>query len=72
LDAHPASLLGAIKRAVDDAQRPGRFLLTGSVRADLDVPGWPGTGRLLRVPMWGWGVFQRLSHNFGLPRADDL
>lgn len=28
-------VLGAIKRAVDDDPRPGRFLLTGSVEADL-------------------------------------
>ena len=41
-------VLGAVKRAVDDDSRPGRFLLTGSVRADLDAPTWPGTGRLIR------------------------
>jgi predicted AAA+ superfamily ATPase len=46
-------LLGAVKRAVDDDNRPGRFLLTGSVRADLEVETWPGTGRLVRVDMFG-------------------
>jgi uncharacterized protein len=46
-------LLGAVKRAVDDDSRPGRFILTGSVRADLDVETWPGTGRLIRLNMWG-------------------
>lgn len=46
-------VLGAVKRAVDDDSRPGRFLLTGSVRADLDAETWPGTGRLVRVPMYG-------------------
>lgn len=45
-------VLGALKRAVDDDPRPGRFLLTGSVRAELDVATWPGTGRLIRLPMW--------------------
>jgi predicted AAA+ superfamily ATPase len=47
------SVLGALKRAVDDDPRPGRFLLTGSVRADLEVETWPGTGRLARVALSG-------------------
>lgn len=42
-------VLGAVKRAVDDDPRPGRFLLTGSVRADLHAQTWPGTGRLVRM-----------------------
>lgn len=37
-------VLGAVKRAVDAENRPGRFILTGSVR---DVGTWPGTGRLI-------------------------
>ena len=53
-------VLGAIKRAVDDAPLPGRFLLTGSVRADLDVQGWPGTGRLVRLPMYGMTMREQL------------
>lgn len=44
-------VLAAVKRAVDDDRRPGRFLLTGSVRADLEAETWPGTGRLVRLPM---------------------
>jgi len=44
-------VLGAVKRAVDDDPRPGRFLITGSARADLDASGWPGTGRLTRLTM---------------------
>lgn len=44
-------VLGAVKRAVDTDPRPGRFVLTGSVRADLDAQTWPGTGRLVRVPV---------------------
>jgi predicted AAA+ superfamily ATPase len=44
-------VLAAVKRAVDDDRRPSRFLLTGSVRADLQAATWPGTGRLVRVPM---------------------
>jgi predicted AAA+ superfamily ATPase len=46
-------VLGAVKRAVDDDPRPGRFLLTGSVRAELKTPTWPGTGRVIWVPMFG-------------------
>lgn len=45
--------LSAVKRAVDEDGRPGRFLLTGSVRADLDAETWPGTGRLIRLGLWG-------------------
>jgi predicted AAA+ superfamily ATPase len=46
-------VLGAVKRAVDDDPRPGRFLLTGSVRAELASSGWPATGRVVRLPLWG-------------------
>lgn len=45
-------VLAAVKRAVDGERRPGRFLLTGSVRADLEAETWPGTGRLVRLPMY--------------------
>lgn len=47
------AVLGAVKRAVDDDPRPARFLLTGSVRADLEAETWPGTGRLVRVRLHG-------------------
>jgi predicted AAA+ superfamily ATPase len=46
-------VLGAVKRAVDDDPRSGRFLLTGSVRADLNAQTWPGTGRIVRLRMYG-------------------
>lgn len=46
-------VLGAVKRAVDDDPRPGRFLLTGSVEADLSARMWPGTGRVVRVVLHG-------------------
>lgn len=46
-------VLGAVKRLVDDDPRPGRFLLTGSVRAELEHDVWPGTGRLVRARMYG-------------------
>lgn len=46
-------VLGAVKRAVDEGSGARRFLLTGSVRADLDVEMWPGTGRVVRLQMYG-------------------
>jgi predicted AAA+ superfamily ATPase len=49
-------VLGAVKRAVDRDPRPGRFILTGSVRADLEEATWRGTGRVVRVPMYGMTV----------------
>lgn len=44
-------VVGAVKRAVDAERRPGRFILTGSVRSDADPALWPGTGRLIRMGM---------------------
>ncbi len=49
-------VLGAVKRAVDDDPRPGRFILTGSVRVGLGTQMWPDTGRLVRLPMEGLTV----------------
>jgi uncharacterized protein len=46
-------VLGAVKRAVDEEGKPGHFVLTGSAQADLTVAGWPATGRLIRVEMYG-------------------
>ncbi len=49
------SVLGAVKRAVDADPSPGRFLLTGSVQGDIEAETWPGTGRLVRLRMYGLG-----------------
>lgn len=65
-------VLGAVKRAVDDDPRPGRFLLTGSVRADLDVQTWPGTGRVVRVPMYGLTVRELAGGSDGPGFVDRL
>ena len=48
-------ILGAVKRAVDSdrSNTPGRFIVTGSVRAAHQAATWPGTGRLIRVRMYG-------------------
>lgn len=46
-------VLGAVRRAVDKRPRPGRFILTGSVRNDLTGKLWPGTGRITRMSLYG-------------------
>lgn len=48
--------MGAVKRAVDARSGPGRFLLTGSIRARLDSAGWAGTGRVVPLSMYGLTV----------------
>ena len=63
-------VLGAIKRAVDQDPRPGRFLITGSVRADLDDQTWPGTGRVVRVPVWPLSQ-RELTGRVGVPGIFD-
>jgi len=54
-------VLGAVKRAIDNDPRPGRFLITGSARSDLDEQTWPGTGRLVRLAMFGMTVGERVG-----------
>jgi predicted AAA+ superfamily ATPase len=54
-------VIGAVKRAVDADARPGRFLVTGSVRSDVDPRAWPGTGRLIRLTMYGLTVREQLG-----------
>ncbi len=54
-------VLGAVKRAVDSRPDPGRFIVTGSVRSDLEAELWPGTGRLTRVPMYGMTQREQLG-----------
>jgi len=66
------SVLGAVKRAVDRNPRPGRFILTGSVRADLETVTWPGTGRVVRVPMYGMTVRELDGNTGGYSLLDRL
>lgn len=63
-------VIGAIKRAVDDDSRPGRFIVTGSVRGDLEGELWPGTGRLTRIPMLGMTVREQLGLAGHMPFFD--
>lgn len=46
-------VLPAVKRAVDDSGGAGRFILTGSVRAEMIEATWAATGRVVRVEQWG-------------------
>ena len=61
------AVLGAVKRAVDDDWRPGRFIITGSVHARLEQPTWPGTGRLARVSMTGLAARELLRGDVSRP-----
>lgn len=46
-------VLGAVKRSIDDHGGTNRFVLTGSVRAELLEPTWAATGRVIRLTQWG-------------------
>jgi predicted AAA+ superfamily ATPase len=65
-------VLGAVKRAVDADPHPGRLLLTGSVRADLEGETWPGTGRLVRIPLYGMTVREQIGSLGEAPLLDRL
>ncbi len=43
------TVLGAVKRAVDMDGHARRFILTGSVEANLTTAMWPGTGRVINI-----------------------
>ena len=63
-------VLGAVKRAVDARPGPGRYLITGSVRGDLEGELWPGTGRLTRIPMFGMTIREQLGMRPFVPFLD--
>jgi predicted AAA+ superfamily ATPase len=65
-------VLGAVKRAVDQDSRPGRFLITGSVRADLTGETWPGTGRVTRVTLQAMSVREQLGRLSGASFLDRI
>ena len=58
-------LLGAVKRSVDGDPSPGRFVLAGSVRAELDPLEWPGTGRVLPLRMHGLTLRELTGNVYG-------
>jgi uncharacterized protein len=53
------TVLGAVKRSVDAQPRRGQFIIAGSARADIDGTTWPGTGRLVRLRMFGLSQRER-------------
>lgn len=54
-------VLGAVKRACDAEPRPGRFILTGSIRAETETATWPGTGRVTRIAVYPMTVGEQLG-----------
>ena len=65
-------VLGAVKRAVDSRPDPGRFIVTGSVRGDLESELWPGTGRLTRVAMFGMTIREQIGRPDARPFLDRI
>ena len=63
-------VLGAVKRAVDTRPEPGRYLVTGSVRSDVEGELWPGTGRLTLIPMFGMTIREQLGLGSFVPFFD--
>lgn len=57
--------LGAVRRAVDADPRPSRFLLTGSVRDEIESEAWPATGRIVRIPMFPMTLREQLGNVAG-------
>ncbi|MGH9204404.1 MAG: ATP-binding protein, partial [Vicinamibacterales bacterium] len=52
--------------------RPGRYLLTGSVTDDLRSSTWPGTGRVVRLAMYGMTIAEQLDRVRSVPLLDRL
>lgn len=65
-------VLGAVKRAVDEDPRAGRFLLTGSVSARLDAQSWPATGRVVPLRMYGLTMREMTGSISGPPFLERL
>lgn len=65
-------VLGAVKRAIDAEPRPGRFLLTGSVRATLEGNLWPATGRVVGLAMFPMSIREQLGRIAGRTFLDRL
>lgn len=65
-------VLGAVKRSVDREPHPGRFIVTGSARGDLEAENWPGTGRLVRIDMTGLAVAEIERKIAAIPLIDRL
>lgn len=62
----------AVKRAVDDDARPGRFLLTGSAYGDIEGATAAGTGRIVRLLLFGMTIREQTGQLAGEPVLDRL
>jgi hypothetical protein len=62
----------AVKRAVDAAARPRRFILTGSAYGDLEGVTAAGTGRIVRLRLLGMTVREQLGRMAAEPLIDRL
>ena len=58
-------VFGATRRAVNEDDRPNRFYLTGSVRAELENEAYPGTGRVQRLRMYPLSVREQVGNLSG-------
>jgi len=65
-------LMGAVRRAVDEDPRPGRFLLTGSARARRGSDVWSGIGRVVNLTMFGLTVREAMDQARGPGFLDRL
>ncbi len=65
-------LMGAVRRAVDEDPRPGRFLLTGSARARRGSYVWSGIGRVVNLTMYGLTVREAMDRAQGPGILDRL
>lgn len=63
-------VLGAVRRSVEANPTPGRFFVTGSVRAELEHEVWPATGRLVRVEMFPMTVREQRGRLGGASLID--
>lgn len=62
----------AVKRAIDAESRAGRFILTGSAYGDLEGVTAAGTGRIVRLRLFGMTVREQVGQVGGEPLIDRL
>lgn len=64
--------LGAVRRAISGNPEPNRFLVSGSVNAELFNKVWPGTGRLQRVTIYPMTIREQVGEITGPTFFDKL
>ncbi len=71
-DSAVREVTSAVKRAVDGDFRPGRFVLTGSASGDLIGATAAGTGRVVRLRLYGMSVREQEGNSEQTPFLDRL